>query len=173
MANTVVFSVDRSRDTAPEGADERGLLRHRTGPSPVLWLTVSLQNVNSGGDTPGQLHERKPSLQTRFGAHTSGRGSLPIRSDRSHTSEATDAINQVWDDKPEGFFVSPLPENGCLSIRLNLLAIDAIALGDTLGDPLASGRGSHPPLRFSTGLLTLMFPRRGDARSTWINPPLR
>jgi hypothetical protein len=31
--------------------------------------------------------------------------------------------------------VSPLPENGCLSIRLNLLAIDAIAL---------SGPGRHP-----------------------------
>ena len=90
--------------------------------------TFLIDTLDHGRAAPGQLHERKPSLQTRFGAHTSGRGSLLIRSDRSHTSEATDAVNQVWDDKPEGFFVSPLPENGCLSIRLNLLAIDAVAL---------------------------------------------
>ena len=39
-----------------------------------------------------------------------------------------DAVNQVWDDKPECFFVSPLSENRRLSLGLNLLAIDAIAL---------------------------------------------
>ena len=35
---------------------------------------------------------------------------FPVQSDGSHTSKATEAVNQVWDDKRECFFVLPPPE---------------------------------------------------------------
>jgi hypothetical protein len=37
-------------------------------------------------------------------------------------------LHQVWDDNRAYVFVSPLPENRCLSISLKLLATDAITL---------------------------------------------